>query len=71
MLLVLAPVEPELVRRLRSTNVPCEPLHVPEEASDESQGVDEPELLDECGRAVVEAAILTDDRHRVMRDPAK
>lgn len=54
----MALVEPELERRLRSADVAYEPLHVLEGTSGDSHGVDEPELVDECGRMVVKAAMV-------------
>ena len=51
-------VEAELVGRLRSADVAYEPRHVLADASDESDGVEEPELVAECGRMVVEAAAM-------------
>lgn len=47
-----------LVRRPRSVVVAYEWRQAAEDGSGDSQGVVDPELVDDCGRIVVEAAIL-------------
>ena len=49
------------MRRLRSADVAEEGLHVLEDASGESQGVEEPELVAECGRMLVDAAMVANE----------
>lgn len=47
-----------LLLRLRSVEEVYEWRQVAEDASGDSQGVEDPELADECGRMVVEAAMV-------------